>query len=426
MIRLRHANAQLMRTLAGVELLYRFQEKLDIAATRQELVRQLLIRARAIKHARLAGLVLVDDQTFEFKLTKVSPRARSGYVQEEIDRQADADVFGAVVNQRKAMVVPARGDEASGLSIRSLIMVPLIARFELLGVLIVAIDVDEDALTHDVVRLLSIACKQFALAVRNQLLYNNLWKEKVNLQVAHDELAAKVRELESTRDQLQTSLRELKHKTTELEHFKAELEQKVEERTRELVVANQELDRLSSLDGLTGVYNRRHLDEALARENERAQRYGIPTTVLVFDLNGLKAINDVGGHLMGDMAIKEAAQLLQATARRTDVVARFGGDEFVVIASHTGDASGFVKRVHAAIAAWNEKNAQQHFELSLSVGWAVADRDTDLFMAMQKADELMYQDKEAYYKARGSRPREPGPHIHAARAGDHVSIGADD
>lgn len=316
-----------------------------------------------------------------------------------------------MVGQRRAVVVPARSSQAPDASVTNLVLVPLIAGFQLMGALMVGIDVDETDLPHDATRLLSIGCKQFALTLRSQLLYNNLWHEKVSLQVAHDELARKVVELEEMRDQLEASLRELKRKTTELEHFKAELEHKVEDRTKELVTANKELDRLSSIDGLTGIYNRRHLDEALARENERAHRYGVKTTIFLFDLNGLKKINDQGGHLMGDLAIKEAAQLLKKTSRATDVVARFGGDEYVVIAPHTSDSSGFVERIHEALAEWNTQNARKSFELSLSIGWAVADNETDLFAAMQKADEMMYKDKEAYYKARGEKPRDSGSHV---------------
>ncbi len=414
---LRQTNAELMRTLAGVELLYKFQEKLDIAATQGELVQQLSRRARAIKHARFASVMLVDQDSFEFVLGKVAPRTMSLFVKDELEQQVEAGVFGAMVGQRRAVVVPVRSSLAPEAKVANLVLVPLIAGFQLMGALMVGIDVDEIELPHDAIRLLSIGCKQFALTLRSHLLYNNLWREKVNLQVAHDELAKKVVELEETRDQLQTSNHELKRKTTELEHFKAELEHKVEERTKELVTANKELDRLSSIDGLTGIYNRRHLDEALARENERAHRYGVKTSILLFDLNGLKKINDQGGHLMGDLAIKEAAQLLRRTARTTDVVARFGGDEYVVIAPHTSDSSGFVERVHEALAEWNERNGKKSFELSLSVGWAVADKETDLFAAMQKADEMMYKDKEAFYKARGEKPRDSGSHMPEEAAG---------
>ncbi|HUZ76884.1 MAG TPA: diguanylate cyclase [Chloroflexota bacterium] len=408
---LRGTNAYLSRTLAGVELLHTFQERLDIAATREELVGQLLKRAHQVRHSHIAAVLLVDEETYEFEVKGVSPRGSLGYVRAEVECQVEADVFGAMVSQRKPMVVATRSSQGPNVNVRSLILVPLIAGFQLLGALLVGVDMEQADVQQDTLRLLSIACKQFALTLRNQTLYNNLWKEKVNLEVARDDLATKVTELETTRDQLETSLRELKLKTAELEHFKAELEHKVAERTKELVAANKELDRLSSIDGLTGIFNRRHLDEALARENERIHRYDVQTAVLVCDLNGLKKINDEAGHLMGDMAIKEAAQLLKRTARRTDTVARFGGDEYVVLAPHTADAKGFVERIHRGLDDWNRQHGKQNFELSLSIGWAVADKETDLFAAMQQADDRMYKDKEAYYEARGGKPRDSAQHL---------------
>jgi len=92
-------------------------------------------------------------------------------------------------------------------------------------------------------------------------------------------------------------------------------------------------------------------------------------------------------------------------------VARFGGDEYVVLAPHTADAKGFVERIHRGLDDWNRQHGKQNFELSLSIGWAVADKETDLFAAMQQADDRMYKDKEAYYEARGGKPRDSAQHL---------------
>ena len=93
---------------------------------------------------------------------------------------------------------------------------------------------------------------------------------------------------------------------------------------------------LSVTDDLTRLYNSRYLNQSLRRETKRAVRTGNTLSLLFIDLDGFKAVNDTYGHLCGSRALVEAAAVIRSCARETDVVARFGGDEFAVILPETG------------------------------------------------------------------------------------------
>ena len=99
----------------------------------------------------------------------------------------------------------------------------------------------------------------------------------------------------------------------------------------ELLNKNFELERLVSTDLLTGLFNRRHLDAALHRELSLAQRQGLPLSLIAIDVDHFKAINDQHGHPAGDQALSRIGSLLSAHVRNTDVVGRWGGEEFVVV-----------------------------------------------------------------------------------------------
>ncbi len=92
-----------------------------------------------------------------------------------------------------------------------------------------------------------------------------------------------------------------------------------------------EVQRLAVTDPLTGLFNRRRLDEALATEFERARRYSRPLSMIMLDMDGLKSINDTYGHPAGDAALKLVAQAIRSQIRKVDLPARFGGDEFIIL-----------------------------------------------------------------------------------------------
>lgn len=106
--------------------------------------------------------------------------------------------------------------------------------------------------------------------------------------------------------------------------------------TRKLDAANQELTRLTSQDGLTGLANRRHFDETMLREWRRAARYKRPLSLALVDVDHFKQFNDTYGHLGGDECLKSVASALLAVSRRpSDLVARYGGEEFALVLPET-------------------------------------------------------------------------------------------
>jgi diguanylate cyclase (GGDEF)-like protein len=124
-------------------------------------------------------------------------------------------------------------------------------------------------------------------------------------------------------------------------------------------------------DPLTGLYNRRHLDERLASELGAAQRHGRPVALLMIDIDHFKLVNDDRGHLAGDEALKMVAFVLRGAVRKEDVLARYGGEEFVVLARETlvEGARALAERIRRAVE--HSRFAWQDAELGVTVSVGV-------------------------------------------------------
>jgi diguanylate cyclase (GGDEF)-like protein len=164
-------------------------------------------------------------------------------------------------------------------------------------------------------------------------------------------------------------------------------------------MVEQELSalRLATTDELTGLCNRRGLQALGSHVLAVADRTGRPVGILYADVDNLKPINDELGHDMGDRAIRAAASVIHATLRRSDVVARIGGDEFCALLTGV-EATALplpAERLEAALARRNATGSEP-FELSISAGWFDYDLATpcDIDTLIARADEAMYRVKQ--------------------------------
>lgn len=188
--------------------------------------------------------------------------------------------------------------------------------------------------------------------------------------------------------------RDLIRQNEQLRRLNAELESIVAERTRELVEKNRELEVLSVTDRLTGLYNRRKLDEVLEEELVRCRRYGVEFAVVIMDIDHFKRINDSHGHHVGDVVLQEMAAILRERTRDADALARLGGEEFVIVCRHASldgavDTAG---RIRVAIAG-HEFPGVGHVTASFGVA-ACCDNDT--------AETIVTRADAALYRAKGA------------------------
>ena len=181
----------------------------------------------------------------------------------------------------------------------------------------------------------------------------------------------------------------------ELARSNEALEARVAERTAALERANEELAALAHQDGLTGLRNRRAADERLAHELARHRRMGRPLGVLLVDIDHFKSVNDRHGHAVGDAVLRAVAQRLSASLRETDLAARFGGEEFLVVLPET-DRAGLARVAEKLRAAVEALNVEQVGPVTVSLGGAVAEEGGgDAALLLERADQALYGAKAA-------------------------------
>ncbi len=158
---------------------------------------------------------------------------------------------------------------------------------------------------------------------------------------------------------------------------------------RELKIQKEKNEELSYRDQLTGLYNRRYFEEELKRLDTQRQ---LPLSIIMADLNGLKIINDRYGHEKGDEILKKTAEILKISLREEDILARQGGDEFVILLPQTDNKEA--KKVLKRIRNNAKKTNKDDIPVSIALGTATkVDIEQDALETLKIADNKMYQNK---------------------------------
>ncbi|HED19873.1 MAG TPA: diguanylate cyclase [Gammaproteobacteria bacterium] len=180
-----------------------------------------------------------------------------------------------------------------------------------------------------------------------------------------------------------------------------EMKEELSRMNSELAISNHELKRLSSLDGLTGVANRRQFDATLDHEWQRAKRTELPLSLLFADIDYFKRYNDSHGHQAGDDCLKKIAASLQRTVHRpADLVCRYGGEEFVMILPDTTSegalavAGKVLQGISDLRIPHKNSDAADHVTLSIGVATLPPDENTSPDSLVEAADRMLYKAKE--------------------------------
>jgi two-component system, cell cycle response regulator len=171
---------------------------------------------------------------------------------------------------------------------------------------------------------------------------------------------------------------------------------RIKQLTDELHGVNEKLARLAVTDPLTGLQNRRSLDDHLRREHDRARRYGGAFTVAILDIDHFKPINDTYGHTVGDQVLVRVSRELERRVRKTDVVGRWGGEEFLVLAPETPAEGALIlgERLREAVAVAASREAGLP-PVTASIGLASSDAAPE-----DGVDELILRADAALYEAK--------------------------
>lgn len=181
---------------------------------------------------------------------------------------------------------------------------------------------------------------------------------------------------------------------TQYQALSSELESKVKQRTQQLEDKNRELLHLSTTDPLTGVVNRMKLEQSINQELAKAKRYQLPYSVILIDIDHFKEVNDKYGHQAGDLVLQSFTALLKQEVRESDLVGRWGGEEFVISCSCTNLESGakLAEKLRQKVASHDYGN---QLTCTASFGVASYHKQDSLEKLLSRADTALYQSKSA-------------------------------
>jgi len=226
----------------------------------------------------------------------------------------------------------------------------------------------------------------------------NLTREAEKL--AHGDFHIELLDLHNSKDEIGVLARTFKTMAAnlieshqKLAQYNQNLEKQVSQRTNQLQQAMLELEKQASTDQLTGAYNRRKFELLFATEVDRIQRYLDPLSLIIFDIDHFKNVNDNYGHHVGDLVLIDIAKLIQDCIRGTDNLIRWGGEEFVVLAIHTSQANIMIlaEKLRSIVAAHPFPEVGK---ITISLGVSEYIKGDSLETVMQRADAALYRAKE--------------------------------
>ena len=213
--------------------------------------------------------------------------------------------------------------------------------------------------------------------------------EEINIGNRRDELGQLGEAFNSMHDTIKRQIKELNaHREI--------LEQEVKERTKDLELANKKLELISKTDELTGLPNRRDMNETIANEMGRSARTHKPFCFIFIDIDRFKNINDTYGHACGDIILKSVAQTIRGLLRKYDVFARYGGEEFLTLLPETDleGAAVVAERFRRQIEKMTVRYADFTIKITITLGVARFDDRLGADRSIQMADKALYQGKE--------------------------------
>ncbi|MHB8134796.1 MAG: diguanylate cyclase [Anaerolineaceae bacterium] len=155
---------------------------------------------------------------------------------------------------------------------------------------------------------------------------------------------------------------------------------------------------LATVDSLTSLYTRRHFFHLSQHEFDRASRYQYPITILMIDIDYFKHVNDIFGHLIGDQVLQQISQCFRTILRSSDIIGRYGGEEFVVLMPATNLENGRIiaERLRTLVTDHPFKTDKGDVSITISIGVASKEVETDLFLeqVLENADQALLQSKE--------------------------------
>ena len=187
----------------------------------------------------------------------------------------------------------------------------------------------------------------------------------------------------------------IKRQIAELNAHREMLEQEVQERTKELEEANKKLDLLSRTDELTGLPNRRDMNQTIEKEKGRSARTRKPFCFIFFDIDHFKFVNDTYGHAAGDDILKAVSNTVRGLLRKYDVLARYGGEEFLTLLPET-DIEGakiVAERFRRKIEKMSVMHGTYKIKVTITLGVSQFDSELGIDRSIQLADKALYEGK---------------------------------